>query len=204
MNFGLGHGSRHPVPNVKCVTLGPNSPWKCKKGRIFEFFCLECRIFWRCHTKICWLPKCQMGILGHGSQPVLNWMKLYNLVYFVPVGWAVIIIVSLVVLRTQITTDLCINDCSADFSERCLSECIWAKLWPKLWLCHTLPDPDACDKTQRRHQYIYLIYCLELFTPLLSPSMPGAPLVSELRDRWQTWYWGTWAFIQICSSCNIL
>jgi hypothetical protein len=22
MNFGLGHGSRRPVPNVNCVTLG--------------------------------------------------------------------------------------------------------------------------------------------------------------------------------------
>jgi hypothetical protein len=45
MNFGLSHGSRRPVPNVKCVTLGPNLPWRCKKGRIFVIFCLECRIF---------------------------------------------------------------------------------------------------------------------------------------------------------------
>jgi hypothetical protein len=45
MNFGLGHGSRHPVPNVKCVTMGPNLPWRCKKGRIFVIFRLECRIF---------------------------------------------------------------------------------------------------------------------------------------------------------------
>jgi hypothetical protein len=45
MNFGLGHGSRHPVPNVKCVTPGPNLPRRCKKGRIFEIFCLVCRIF---------------------------------------------------------------------------------------------------------------------------------------------------------------
>jgi hypothetical protein len=45
MNFGFGHGSRHPVPNVKCVTSGPNLPQRCKKGRIFENFRLECRIF---------------------------------------------------------------------------------------------------------------------------------------------------------------
>jgi hypothetical protein len=45
MNFGFGHGSRHPVPNVKCVTSGPNLPRRCKKGRIFENFRLECRIF---------------------------------------------------------------------------------------------------------------------------------------------------------------
>jgi hypothetical protein len=45
MNFGLGHGSRCPVPNVKCVTLGPNLPWRHKKGRIFEILCLECQIF---------------------------------------------------------------------------------------------------------------------------------------------------------------
>jgi hypothetical protein len=45
MNFGLGHGSRRPVLNVKCMTLGPNLPWRCKKGRIFVFFRLECRIF---------------------------------------------------------------------------------------------------------------------------------------------------------------
>jgi hypothetical protein len=45
MNFGFGHGSRHPVPNVKCVTSGPNLPRRCKKGRNFENFRLECRIF---------------------------------------------------------------------------------------------------------------------------------------------------------------
>jgi hypothetical protein len=45
MNFGFGHGSRHPVPNVKCVTSGPNLPWRCKKGRIFKKFRLQCRIF---------------------------------------------------------------------------------------------------------------------------------------------------------------
>jgi hypothetical protein len=41
MNFGLGHGSWHPVLNVKCVTLGPNLPWRCKKSRIFEIFVLN-------------------------------------------------------------------------------------------------------------------------------------------------------------------
>jgi hypothetical protein len=45
MNFGLGHGSRCPVPNVKCMTSGPNLPRRCKKGRIFEKICLVCRIF---------------------------------------------------------------------------------------------------------------------------------------------------------------
>jgi hypothetical protein len=45
MNFGLGHGSRQPVPNVKCVTPGTNLPRRCKKGRIFENFRLVCRIF---------------------------------------------------------------------------------------------------------------------------------------------------------------
>jgi hypothetical protein len=35
----------HRLLNVKCVTLGPNLPWKCKKGRIFEIFHIECQIF---------------------------------------------------------------------------------------------------------------------------------------------------------------
>jgi hypothetical protein len=45
MNFSLGHRSRRPVMNVKCVASGPNLPQRCKKGIIFENFCLECRIF---------------------------------------------------------------------------------------------------------------------------------------------------------------
>jgi hypothetical protein len=68
MNFGLGHGSRHPVPNVNCVTLGSNLPWRCKKGRIFENFRLECRIFGGVTPKF----------VGCRSAELANWVTGHN------------------------------------------------------------------------------------------------------------------------------
>jgi hypothetical protein len=68
MNFGLGHGSRHPVPNVKCVTLGPNLPWEVPKGRIFENFRLECRIFESVTSKF----------VGYRSAESVFWVTGHN------------------------------------------------------------------------------------------------------------------------------
>jgi hypothetical protein len=67
MNFGLSHGSWCPVPNVKCVTLGPNLPWRCKKGRIFEIFRLECQIFEGVTPKFvgCQSAKSVFWVTGH-------------------------------------------------------------------------------------------------------------------------------------------
>jgi hypothetical protein len=65
MNFGLGHGSQCPVSNVKCVTLGPNLRWRCKKGN--EIFCLECQIFGGVIPKVvgCRSAKSIFWVMGH-------------------------------------------------------------------------------------------------------------------------------------------
>jgi hypothetical protein len=44
---------------------------------------------------------------------------------------------------------------------------------------------------------------LEAATTTPRASTTGC-LRSHPRSRWQTWYWGTQAFIQNCLSCNIL
>jgi hypothetical protein len=44
MNFGLGHGPRHPVPNVKCLThWGQISLGGAKKAEFSKFFVLNAK-----------------------------------------------------------------------------------------------------------------------------------------------------------------
>jgi hypothetical protein len=74
--------SRSWVTVPKCKVCDIRALLEVQKRQNFRNFSSWMPNFSRCHTKICWLPKCWISILGHGSQSMPNWMKLYSRLRF--------------------------------------------------------------------------------------------------------------------------
>jgi hypothetical protein len=85
-----------------------------------------------------------------------------------------------------------------------ISKCVWSMPRWSLecrWVAH--PGSTVMHSYTARYKLGPYSVCLRE-TMNCATCWAGFFYVTLISKRWQTWYWGTQEFIQICSSCNIL